>query len=85
MKDDEIHQFIEMTPLRGTEPVFRGTNIEVAHIINDFAEGMKEEEILKQHPQLNEKHVQAAFVFCRVALKENDMARLFIAFGGILR
>ena len=83
MTDDEIHEFIDMTPLRGNEPVFRGTDIEVRHIINDFAEGLKEKAILKQHPQLNEEHIQAAFVFCRIALKENDISRLFIATRGM--
>ena len=80
MKDEEIHQYIEMTPFKGSEPVFRDTNIRVAHIIDDFANGLKETEILKQHSQLSEKHIQAAFVFCRVTLKENDLARVWLAF-----
>jgi uncharacterized protein (DUF433 family) len=81
---DEIHQLIEMTPFRGREPVFRVTNVEVRHIINDFADGMKEAETPKEHPQLSEKHIQATFVFFRVALDENDPARLYIAFGGLI-
>jgi len=81
MKDEEIHQYIEMTPLKGNEPVFRGTNIRVSHIIDDFANGLKEDVVLKQHPQLSERHIQAAFVFCRVALKENDLSRVLLAFS----
>ena len=83
MTDDEIYQYIEMTPFRGREPVFRGTQIEVMPVINAFADGLKEQEILKQHPKLTEKHIQAAFVFCRIALRENDLARLFIAIRGV--
>lgn len=83
MTDDEIYQYIEMTPFRGREPVFRGTEIEVKHVVDAFADGLKEQEILKQHPTLTEKHIQAAFVFCRIALRENDLARLFIAIRGV--
>jgi uncharacterized protein (DUF433 family) len=67
-----------MNPFRGREPIFKGTNITVKHIIDDFAEGLKESEILKQHPQLTEEHIQAAFVFCQVAIRESDLARLLL-------
>ena len=81
MTEQEIHQYIEMTPFKGREPVFRNTNITVAHLISDFAEGLKEDEILKQHSQLTEKHIQATFVFCQTAIKELDMARVLLLFG----
>ena len=80
MTEQEIHQYIEMTPFRGREPVFRGTNIRVTHIIDDFAKGMNFDEVLKEHPKLTNKHLQAAFVYCQVAIKEADLARLFILF-----
>ena len=78
MTDYEIHQYIEMTPFRGHEPVFRGTAIEVKHIIDDFAKGLNFDEVLKEHPQLTTKHLQAAFVFCQIMLKENDLARILL-------
>jgi uncharacterized protein (DUF433 family) len=81
MTEQEIYQYIEMTPFRGHEPVFRNTNITVAHIIDDFAKGLKETEILKQHSELSEKHIQAAFVFCQIAIKEADLAKILLEFG----
>lgn len=78
MTEQEIYQYIEMTPFRGREPIFRNTNIAVAHIIDDFAKGLKHDEILKHHPQLSDKHLQAAFVFCQIAIKEADLARILL-------
>jgi uncharacterized protein (DUF433 family) len=74
--DQELHQFIDFTPFKGVEPVFRGTNIRVTHVLDDFCDGLKHEDILKQHPKLTEKHIEALFVFCRASLKENDYLRV---------
>ena len=76
MTEREIHQYIEMNPFRGNEPVFWKTNIAVSHIIDDFAKGMNFEEVLKEHPQLTAKHLQAAFVYCKIALRENEVRRI---------
>ena len=81
MTEQEIYQYIEMTPFRGREPVFRNTKIRVVHVIEDFAKGMNFDEVLKEHPQLTPKHLQAAFVYCRAAIKESDLARIFLSFG----
>lgn len=82
MTEQEIYQYIEMTPFRGREPIFRGTNIQVMHIIEDFATGMDFDEVLKQHPLLTRKHLQAAFGLCRMVFKENDALRLRTTFFG---
>lgn len=81
ISEQELHQHIEFTPLKGREPVFRGTNIRVSHVLDDFCSGMKSEEILRQHPKLSELHLQALFVFCRVMLKENDALRFTSLIG----
>lgn len=75
MTDQEVYQYIDFTPLKGGEPVFWGTKIRVVHILEDFCKGMKHEDILKEHPQLNDRHLQACFVYCRLVLKENDALR----------
>lgn len=75
MTQDELYLYIDMNPPHVMEPVFKDTGIRVAHIIDDFAKGMKEAEILKKHPELTEKHIQAAFVYCQTALKEGNYAR----------
>jgi uncharacterized protein (DUF433 family) len=81
ISEQQLHQYIEFTPLKGQEPVFRGTNIRVSHVLDDFCSGMKAEDILKQHPKLNQQHLQALFVFCRAMLKENDALRVTSLIG----
>ena len=76
MTGQEMQQYIEFNPLRGREPIFRETNVTVSHIVDDFAKGMTFDEVLKEHPQLTTKHLQATFAFCRTAIKEADLARL---------
>ena len=77
MNEQEMEQYIELNPFRGNEPIFRGTKITVNHIINDLANGMNFNEILKQHSQLSHKHLQAVFVYCKIAVKENETRRVF--------
>ena len=60
---DEVYQYIEVSPTKGRESVFWGTRIRPEHIIDDFAKGMTPDEILKEHPQLTLKHLEAAIVY----------------------
>jgi len=76
MNEQEIHQYIEMTPFRGQKPVFRGTNITVEHIIEDLAKGMSAEEILKEHKSLTPKHLQALFIYVQAKMRELEILRL---------
>jgi uncharacterized protein (DUF433 family) len=79
MNEQETYQYIEMTPFRGREPVFRGTNIRVSDIIDDLAKGMTTEEILKVHGELTPKHLQATFVYAQTAIRDLERLRLLYA------
>jgi uncharacterized protein (DUF433 family) len=63
MTIDEIYEYIEVTPFNGGDPVFWGTRITPEHILKDLSKGMSTEEVLKEHPQLTAKHIEAAFVY----------------------
>lgn len=76
MTEQEIHQYIEMTPFRGRKPVFRGAKITVEHIIDDLAKGMTVEEILKEHTSLTPKHMQAVFVYVQSVIRDFERLRL---------
>ncbi len=76
MTEQEIHHYIEMNPFRGHEPVFRGTNITVVHIIDDFAKGMNFDDVFKGHPQLTAEHWQAAFIYCQISIKEKSQTSI---------
>ncbi|HEX8249714.1 MAG TPA: DUF433 domain-containing protein [Pyrinomonadaceae bacterium] len=79
MNEQEIYQYIEMTPFRGRKPVFRGTNITVEHVIDDLAKGLTVEEILKEHEALTAKHIQAVFVYVQAQMREWEILRLAYA------
>jgi len=81
MDEQEIHQYIEMNPFRGKEPIFRGTNITVKHIIDDFSKGMSAEEILSEHKALTQNHLQACFVFIKNQLEEYEQLRVYSITG----
>lgn len=81
MTDQEIYPFIEMTPFRGREPIFRGTKITVKHIIDDLAKGMSVEEILAEHKELNQNHIQACFVYMKSQFEEVEDFRLTLTSG----
>lgn len=76
MTEQDLYQYIDFTPFKGREPVFWGTKIRITHVLDDFCNGLKHDEILKQHSELTEKHLEALFVFCRASLKENDILRV---------
>lgn len=81
MNEQEIYQHIEMNPLRGREPVFRGTNITIKHIIDDLAKGKSVEEILAEHQELSKNHLRAAFVYMKNTLEEIEDLRLSMSTG----
>ena len=81
MTEQEFYQCIELTPFQGREPVIRGTNIRVVHIIDDFAKGMTFEEVLKEHHQLTQKHLQDVFIYTQTVFKELETARLIGLLG----
>lgn len=70
MTTEEIHQYIDFYPLRKREPVFRGTNIRVSHIIDDFATGMSFDEVLSEDQELTKQHLQACFVHVNSEMEE---------------
>jgi uncharacterized protein (DUF433 family) len=82
MNEEEINQYIDVTPLRGYKPVFRGTNITVEHIIDDLAKGLAVEEILKEHKALTPKHIQAVFVYVQTVMREWEILRLAYSVSG---
>jgi uncharacterized protein (DUF433 family) len=82
MTEQEMYQYIEMTPFRGRKPIFRGTDLTVEHIIEDFAKGMTAEEILKEHKSLTEKHIQAVFVYVQALIRDFERLRVAYSISG---
>lgn len=63
MTENEVYKYIEVNPTKGRASVFWGTTITPEHILSDIEKGMSLEDILKHHPKLTAKHLEAAVVY----------------------
>jgi len=52
------------------KPVIRGTRIWVALILDNLAEGVSEEELLRAYPQLTRDDIRAALAFAAEMTRE---------------
>ncbi len=65
--------YIVINPdIRGGKPCIKGTRITVYDILEYFAGGMSEQEILDDFPSLNHKDIQMVFAFA--AARERRLA-----------
>jgi len=55
----------------GAEPVIRGTRVPLRTILASFAEGARNDEILKDFPTLNEEHLRAVIAFAASSAEED--------------
>ncbi len=58
------------------KPVIKGTRLSVIFILELFANGWSEEEILENYPSLQPKHIKAVFAFATECLKEDNYFEL---------
>ena len=52
------------------KPIVKGTRLSVEFLLGLFANGWKEEEVLKNYPTLKKDDILAAFAFAQDGLKE---------------
>jgi len=52
------------------KPVIKGTRLSVEHIINLFASGWTEQQILDNYPRLSKESLQAVFGYIQEFLKD---------------
>lgn len=52
------------------KPVIKGTRLSVEHIINLFASGWTEQQILENYPRLSKESLQAVFGYIQESLKD---------------
>jgi len=58
------------------KPVIKGTRLSVIFILELFAKGWREEEILENYPSLEQDHIKAVFAFVTECLKEDNYFEL---------
>jgi len=52
------------------KPTVKGTRISVEHIIGLLAQGWTEQQILENHPRMNQESLQAVFSYIQECLKD---------------
>ncbi|MCI0693756.1 DUF433 domain-containing protein [candidate division KSB1 bacterium] len=59
------------------KPVIRGTRIPVELIVKMMAQGIAEEEILKEYPRLEPEDIRAALAYASIVLSNEEVVPLF--------
>jgi uncharacterized protein (DUF433 family) len=71
MTREELAKHISVDPkVCFGRPVIRGTRIWVALIVDNLAEGVSEEELLRAYPQLTHDGIRAALAFAAEMTRE---------------
>jgi uncharacterized protein (DUF433 family) len=71
---NELHAYIGIDPeIRFGKPCIKGTRITVGDILQWLSEGMTEQEILTDYPELQKAHIRAALAF---AAERDTMTKL---------
>ena len=52
------------------KPTIKGTRIAVEHIINLFAQGWSEEQILQNYPRLTKNSISAVFAYIKECMQD---------------
>ena len=75
--DEQLKQRISMNPrLMTGKPVIKGTRIPVETIVRMLAQGISEDEILKEYPRLHREDIRAALAFAAEVLADEDIFAL---------
>ena len=71
MTREELSKHVSVDPnVCFGRPVIRGTRIWVSLIIDNLAEGVSEEELLRSYPQLTHDDIRAALAFAAEMTRE---------------
>jgi uncharacterized protein (DUF433 family) len=71
---DQLLERISVNPkVMVGKPVIRGTRIPVALIVKMLAQGIAEEEILKEYPRLESEDIRAALAYASAVLGNEEV------------
>jgi len=58
------------------KPTIKGTRLSIEHLVNLFAQGWSEQQILENYPSLTDKDLFAVFAYLREYLQDGLMYEL---------
>lgn len=71
---EEIKKYIEINPkILVGKPVIVGTRISIELILKLIAQGWKEEDIIKEYPNLKKEHIRAALLYAEKIVGEEEV------------
>ena len=71
MERQDHLQYIEInSEKRFGKPCIKGTRVTVTDILEMMAEGMSQNEILENHPNLRAEHIKAALLYAASTVKD---------------
>jgi len=77
MKDEKLLERIVLDPkVMAGKPVIKGTRLTVDFILNLFAHGASEQEILDEYKGLTREDIQACFLFATKSLGNTEFMPL---------
>lgn len=77
MTDEQLLERISLNPKVMTgKPVIKGTRLTVEYILNLFAHGATEAEVLDEYEGVTREDLQACFLFATKSLRETEFMPL---------
>jgi len=77
---EDLHQRITMNPgVMAGKAVIRGTRIAVDLVVRMVAQGIPEEELLREYPRLTKEDIQAALMYAADVVAHEDVYPLPVA------
>ena len=58
----------ERSDVMDGKPVFKGSRVTVEHVLQELANGMAEDELLRGHPRLSRDHLRAAWAYAAAVI-----------------
>jgi uncharacterized protein (DUF433 family) len=52
------------------KPIIKGTRLSIEHIVNLFASGWNEQQIMENYPRLKKEDLQAVFLYIQDIIKD---------------
>jgi len=78
--DEELRHRISVEPkVMAGKPVIRGTRIPVETIVRMLAQGISEDDILREYPRLQPEDIRAALAYAARVLAHEDVFPLAIS------
>ncbi len=79
MDDNQLLKHITVNPkVMVGKPVIKGTRLTVDYILNLFAHGATNAEVLEEYEGLTAEDLQACFLFATKSLRETDFMPLIV-------